>query len=136
MASTKPVPKNFTSRNIVNDELRGLPLTQARRLAVNNELVLKTGIDDLDVMFEQSVREGNIIEWGIPQGKNGRVIPLLFLRHHNVPAGQVFLLQPPASKCLPCPAGSPAQPVFQPIHRPPRSQDESVHQGREKRSVP
>ena len=90
MASTKPVPKNFASQNIVSDKFKNLTLTQARHLSTNNELVLKTGIDDLDVMFEESVREGKIIEWGIPQGKNGRVIPLLFLRNHNVPAVWVY----------------------------------------------
>ena len=40
---------------------------------------LHSGIDALDECFAQ-VKPGDVIEWGIPPGKNGRLIPLQLLK--------------------------------------------------------
>lgn len=42
--------------------------------------VLHSGIDTLDECVAQ-VRPGDLIEWGIPPGMNGRLIPLQLLKH-------------------------------------------------------
>jgi hypothetical protein len=41
---------------------------------------LYSGIEALDDCFKQ-VRPGDLIEWGIPPGLNGRLIPLQLLKH-------------------------------------------------------
>lgn len=65
-------------------------LKQARSMCARHETVLSSGVAELDALFARAVRPGNIIEWGIPQGSNGRVIPLLFLRHNHVPAVWIY----------------------------------------------
>jgi len=40
---------------------------------------LESGIDKLDVLFT-AVKPGDVIEWGIPPGLNGRLMPLQFLK--------------------------------------------------------
>lgn len=65
-------------------------LRQARSVCVPHEAVLSSGVAELDALFAQAVRPGNIIEWGIPQGSNGRVMPLLFLRHNDLPVVWVY----------------------------------------------
>ena len=42
--------------------------------------VLHSGIDALDEVFAR-VKPGDLVEWGIPPGKNGRLIPLQRLKH-------------------------------------------------------
>ena len=42
--------------------------------------VLRTGISELDELFSNGVKPGKLIEWGLPQGRNGRIFPVLFLR--------------------------------------------------------
>ena len=41
---------------------------------------LHSGIDTLDECVAQ-VRPGDLVEWGIPPGRNGRLIPLQLLKH-------------------------------------------------------
>ena len=41
---------------------------------------LHSGIDALDECFSQ-IKPGDLIEWGIPPGLNGRLIPLQLLKH-------------------------------------------------------
>ncbi|MGH7900943.1 MAG: hypothetical protein ACRENZ_04325 [Thermodesulfobacteriota bacterium] len=41
---------------------------------------IRTGISELDEPFSDGVKPGNLIEWGLPQGRNGRIFPILFLR--------------------------------------------------------
>lgn len=41
--------------------------------------LLRSGIDALDTCFA-AVKPGDVIEWGIPPGLNGRLIPLQFLK--------------------------------------------------------
>ncbi|MCP4980046.1 MAG: hypothetical protein GY935_06075 [Gammaproteobacteria bacterium] len=41
---------------------------------------LQSGIDALDECFDQ-IKPGDLIEWGIPPGLNGRLIPLQLLKH-------------------------------------------------------
>ena len=42
--------------------------------------LLRSGIESLDRYFA-SVKPGDLIEWGIPPGLNGRLIPVQFLKH-------------------------------------------------------
>jgi hypothetical protein len=42
--------------------------------------VIRTGISELDEIFSDGVKPGKLIEWGLPQGRNGRILPILFLR--------------------------------------------------------
>lgn len=42
--------------------------------------VIRTGISELDELFSDGVKPGRLIEWGLPQGRNGRIFPILFLR--------------------------------------------------------
>lgn len=42
--------------------------------------LLQSGIDALDECFAQ-VKPGDLVEWGIPPGLNGRLIPLQLLKH-------------------------------------------------------
>lgn len=65
-------------------------LKQARNVCASHETALSSGVQQLDALFARAVRPGNIIEWGIPQGSNGRVIPLLFLRHNDLPVVWVY----------------------------------------------
>ena len=56
---------------------------QTARLLKNNladqPQVLQSGIDVLDECFAQ-VKPGDLVEWGIPPGLNGRLIPLQLLK--------------------------------------------------------
>ena len=57
---------------------------QTARLLKNNLVdqpqLLQSGIDALDECFAQ-VKPGDLVEWGIPPGLNGRLIPLQLLKH-------------------------------------------------------
>lgn len=57
-------------------------LISARKLhkTISASGKLVSGIRQLDTLFE-NVRDGDVIEWGIPPGLNGRLIPLQFLKH-------------------------------------------------------
>jgi hypothetical protein len=79
-----PVPEKF--------EHRQLPpgLMHARCVHPAQQSMMGSGIEALDSAFAGSVRPGNIIEWGIPQGRNGRLIPLLFLRHNAQPTVWIY----------------------------------------------
>mgnify|MGYP002713075985 FL=1 len=65
-------------------------LRSARQLAETQPNVFSSGIEVLDEAFAGTVRAGHIIEWGIPRGRNGRRIPLLFLREQALPAVWVY----------------------------------------------
>ena len=75
-----PVKQLISARKLHND------ISTSRKLV--------SGITQLDELFE-NVRDGDVIEWGIPPGLNGRLIPLQFLKkdmptsvwiyhHHNL----------------------------------------------------
>ncbi len=53
-------------------------------------LELASGIAELDVIFRKGVRYGTLVEWGLPEGKNGRILPLLFLRHIMAPTEWIY----------------------------------------------
>jgi len=46
--------------------------------------LLRSGIESLDRYFA-AIKPGDLIEWGIPPGLNGRLIPVQFLKH-GIPA--------------------------------------------------
>lgn len=72
------------------DTALGRCLRSARQLAESLPFRFSSGIDELDRAFAGTVCAGQIIEWGIPQGCNGRMIPLLFLREQPLPAVWVY----------------------------------------------
>jgi len=49
-------------------------------LASRENQLLYSGIEPLDQYFA-AVKPGDLIEWGIPPGLNGRLIPVQFLKH-------------------------------------------------------
>lgn len=66
-----------------NDSSLRQQLQSAR--ALKQELLeqpqeLHSGIEALDECFKQ-IRPGDLVEWGIPPGLNGRLIPLQLLKH-------------------------------------------------------
>ncbi|HEX9665475.1 MAG TPA: hypothetical protein VGA95_02860 [Thermodesulfobacteriota bacterium] len=46
-----------------------------------DDKVIRTGIPELDELFSYGIKPGKLIEWGLPQGRNGRIFPILFLRN-------------------------------------------------------
>ena len=53
-------------------------------LASRENQLLRSGIEPLDRHFA-AVKPGDLVEWGIPPGLNGRLIPVQFLKH-GIPA--------------------------------------------------
>ena len=51
--------------------------------------LLHSGIDALDDCFRQT-RPGDLIEWGIPPGLNGRLIPLQLLKQNIPPSVWIY----------------------------------------------
>jgi hypothetical protein len=49
-------------------------------LASREDQLLRSGIESLDRHFA-AIKPGDLIEWGIPPGLNGRLIPVQFLKH-------------------------------------------------------
>ena len=60
-------------------------LKTARHLSNDAVSKLSSGIVELDQLVADQLVPGNLIEWGLPQGRHGRQVPLLFLRH-EIPA--------------------------------------------------
>lgn len=52
--------------------------------------VIRTGIFELDELFFNGVQPGKLIEWGLPQGRNGRIFPILFLRREIPPTIWIY----------------------------------------------
>lgn len=50
---------------------------------------LHSGIDTLDECFRQ-IGPGDLVEWGIPPGLNGRLIPLQLLKHDIPPSVWIY----------------------------------------------
>jgi hypothetical protein len=53
------------------------------------EQVLQSGIEALDECCRH-VRPGDLVEWGIPPGFNGRLIPLQLLKHNIPPSVWIY----------------------------------------------
>ncbi len=71
------LPVQFTDSSLQQQ------LQSARALKqqiLNQPQELYSGIEALDDCFKQ-VRPGDLVEWGIPPGLNGRLIPLQLLKH-------------------------------------------------------
>jgi len=56
-----------------------LSLKNARFFIDTKSQGLRSGIADLDRCFGNTIQAGKMIEWGLPEGRQGRTIPLLFL---------------------------------------------------------
>lgn len=66
---------------------------------------LKSNLPALDELFSESFTPGKIIEWGLPQGQNSRILPLLFLRGSIPATAWIYSQQnhdiyPPSWSCL------------------------------------
>ncbi len=72
------LPAQFTDTSLQQQ------LQSARSLTpmVDQGPALQSGIEALDDCFTQ-VKAGDVIEWGIPPGFNGRLIPLQLLKQQN-----------------------------------------------------
>lgn len=71
------LPAQFTDPGLAQQLQTARSLSQ--RLAGEPQ-PLHSGIDRLDACFA-GVRPGDLVEWGIPPGFNGRLIPLQLLKH-------------------------------------------------------
>jgi len=65
-------------------------IKQARFFIDSQITTLKSGVVALDGCFGQSIQAGKIIEWGLPEGRHGRSIPLLFLRGDIPPSIWIY----------------------------------------------
>lgn len=70
------IPAKFTDASL-QQQLQSARMLSDGRL--NQAQVLHSGIDALDDCFSQ-IKPGDVIEWGIPPGFNGRLIPLQLLK--------------------------------------------------------
>ena len=80
------IPLQFTDSSLLRQ------LQSARALKQRLELQtgpLYSGIEALDECFS-GVMPGDVVEWGIPPGLNGRLIPLQFLRHRIPPSLWIY----------------------------------------------
>ena len=78
------IPAQFT------DHCLQQQLQSARSLKRDHsEPPLQSGIEALDDCFRQ-VRAGDLIEWGIPPGLNGRLIPLQLLKQQIPPSVWIY----------------------------------------------
>ena len=70
-------PAQFTDHSIQQQ----LQSARALRQQLQNQpQALSSGIEALDECFTQ-IKPGDLVEWGIPPGMNGRLIPLQLLKH-------------------------------------------------------
>ena len=70
------LPAQFTDQSIQQQLQSARALKQQLQ---NQSQVLHSGIEALDQCFAQ-IRPGDLVEWGIPPGMNGRLIPLQLLK--------------------------------------------------------
>lgn len=78
------LPAQFTDRSLHQQ------LQSARSLQSScSEPLLRSGIEALDDCLRQ-VRAGDLVEWGIPPGLNGRLIPLQLLKRKIPPSVWIY----------------------------------------------
>jgi len=65
-------------------------LKQARFFIHSQEQTLCSGIKELDACFGEAIRPGKIIEWGLPNGRQGRLLPLTFLNGEIPPSIWIY----------------------------------------------
>ena len=80
------IPAQFTDHSLQQQlqSARSLKHEQASRTPL-----LHSGIEALDELFQHAV-PGDLIEWGIPPGLNGRLIPLQLLKHQIPPSVWIY----------------------------------------------
>lgn len=80
------IPAQFTDPSL------GMQLQSARALGLNRtceQQTLHSGIAALDECVAQ-VKPGDLVEWGIPPGMNGRLIPLQLLKNQIPPSLWIY----------------------------------------------
>ena len=80
------LPLQFTDTSL-QQQLQSARLLKDRQSQQAQEL--RSGIDALDACFTQ-VKPGDVIEWGIPPGRNGRLIPLQLLKQDIPPSVWIY----------------------------------------------
>ena len=78
------IPAQFTDQSLQQQLQSARSLEQAQ-----SEPVLCSGIAALDDCLRQ-VRAGDLVEWGIPPGLNGRLIPLQLLKQQIPPSVWIY----------------------------------------------
>ena len=78
------IPAQFTDQSLQQQLQSARSLEQAQ-----GEPVLCSGIAALDDCLRQ-VRAGDLVEWGIPPGLNGRLIPLQLLKQQIPPSVWIY----------------------------------------------
>lgn len=71
------IPAQFTDSSLSGHLVSARLLNP---LASREDQLLRSGIESLDRHFA-AIKPGDLIEWGIPPGLNGRLIPLQFFKH-------------------------------------------------------
>jgi len=71
------IPEQFTESSLQHQLQSARSLKQQLQ---QQPQALHSGIEALDRCFEQ-IKPGALVEWGIPPGLNGRLIPLQLLKH-------------------------------------------------------
>jgi len=71
------LPAQFTETSLQQQLQSARSLKQQLQ---NQPQELHSGIEALDECFKQ-IKPGDVVEWGIPPGMNGRLIPLQLLKH-------------------------------------------------------
>lgn len=71
------LPAQFTEASLQRQLQSARSLKQQLQ---NQPQELHSGIEALDECFKQ-IKPGDLVEWGIPPGLNGRLIPLQLLKH-------------------------------------------------------
>ena len=79
------IPAQFDDRSL-RQQLRSARALGAER---GRGGPLHSGIDALDALFRHTV-PGDLVEWGIPPGLNGRLIPLQLLKHNIPPSVWIY----------------------------------------------
>ena len=78
------IPLRFTDQSLQQQ------LQSARSLGqLQTGPALHSGIEALDDCFSQ-IKAGDLVEWGIPPGRNGRLIPLQLLKHQIPPSVWIY----------------------------------------------
>ena len=80
------LPARFTDTSL-QQQLQSARSLENKRSRQTQEL--RSGIDALDECFAQ-IRPGDLIEWGIPPGLNGRLIPLQLLKQDIPPSVWIY----------------------------------------------
>lgn len=79
------IPVQFADSELTRQLVSARELKSSHR----SEPELYSGIEVLDELFA-TIKPGDLVEWGIPPGLNGRLIPLQFLKQQIPPSVWIY----------------------------------------------